>query len=161
MVANMKQNLNRDWLLSGLLRYEEGIDVGSTIVLMTTKGEAIAIAVAQLATSMMASCDHGCVAKVSRVIMDRDTYPRRCASVKGWLLSSLVAPKIFGCSSPIYACLGVNSEVGRSTNIRAVGWQSRSAMRVCAWLRCERGCCRRQLRTFVASYFITTGVHAC
>ena len=32
---------------------------------MTTKGEAVAIGIAQMATSVMVSCDHGCVAKVS------------------------------------------------------------------------------------------------
>jgi len=45
--------------------------------LITTKGEAIALAVAQMATSDIASCDHGVVAKTKRVIMDRGTYPRK------------------------------------------------------------------------------------
>lgn len=49
------------------------------VVLMTTKGEAIALGIAQMTTSVMATCDHGCVAKIKRVIMERDTYPRRCA----------------------------------------------------------------------------------
>ncbi len=44
---------------------------------MTTKGEAIAVAIAQLTTSEIATCDHGVVAKTKRVIMDRETYPRR------------------------------------------------------------------------------------
>ena len=47
------------------------------VVLMTTKGEAIALGIAQMTTSVMATCDHGCVAKIKRVIMERDTYPRR------------------------------------------------------------------------------------
>lgn len=47
---------------------------------MTTKGEAVAVGIAQMTTSVMATCDHGCVAKVKRVIMERDTYPRRCAA---------------------------------------------------------------------------------
>ena len=49
----------------------------SQVVLMTTKGEAIALGIAQMTTSVMATCDHGCVAKIKRVIMERDTYPRR------------------------------------------------------------------------------------
>ena len=49
------------------------------VVLMTTKGEAIALGIAQMTTSVMATCDHGCVAKIKRVIMERDTYPRRWA----------------------------------------------------------------------------------
>lgn len=44
---------------------------------MTTKGEAIALGIAQMTTSVAATCDHGCVAKIKRVIMERDTYPRR------------------------------------------------------------------------------------
>ncbi|RHY15610.1 hypothetical protein DYB32_010740, partial [Aphanomyces invadans] len=47
------------------------------VVLMTTKGEAIAIGIAQMTTAVMATCDHGVVAKIKRVIMERDTYPRR------------------------------------------------------------------------------------
>ena len=44
---------------------------------MTTKGEAIALAVAQMSTVEMSTCDHGVVAKVKRCIMERDLYPRR------------------------------------------------------------------------------------
>lgn len=64
-------------MLPGLLRYENGIEVNDEVVLMTTKGEAIALAYAQMTTAVMATCDHGVVAKVKRVIMERDTYPRR------------------------------------------------------------------------------------
>ncbi|GJP33505.1 hypothetical protein CLOM_g18040 [Closterium sp. NIES-68] len=64
-------------MLPGLLRYENGVEVGEEVVLMTTKGEAIAIAIAQMTTAGMASCDHGVVAKVKRVVMERDTYPRK------------------------------------------------------------------------------------
>lgn len=44
---------------------------------MTTKGEAIAIGIAQMTTVELSTCDHGVVAKVKRCIMDRDTYPRK------------------------------------------------------------------------------------
>ena len=44
---------------------------------MTTKGEAIALGIAQMTTVELATCDHGVVAKVKRCIMERDTYPRR------------------------------------------------------------------------------------
>ena len=64
-------------MIPGLLRYESGIDVNEEVVLMTTKGEAIALAYAQMTTAEMATCDHGVVAKIKRVIMERDTYPRR------------------------------------------------------------------------------------
>jgi H/ACA ribonucleoprotein complex subunit 4 len=64
-------------MIPGLLRYEQGIEVGEEIVLMTTKGEAIALGIAQMTTAVMATCDHGVVAKVKRVVMERDTYPRK------------------------------------------------------------------------------------
>ena len=54
-------------MIPGLLRYEEGIDVYEEVVLITTKGEAIAIAIAQMSTVELSSCDHGVVAKVKRI----------------------------------------------------------------------------------------------
>ena len=60
-----------------LLRYEADINLNEEVVLMTTKGEAIAIGIAQMSTVEIATCDHGVVAKVKRCIMERDTYPRR------------------------------------------------------------------------------------
>ena len=44
---------------------------------MTTKGEAIALGIAQMSTVELSSCDHGVVAKVKRCIMERDLYPKR------------------------------------------------------------------------------------
>ena len=44
---------------------------------MTSKGEAVAMAICQLTSSEMLTCSHGLVAKIKRVIMDRETYPRR------------------------------------------------------------------------------------
>lgn len=64
-------------MIPGLLRYEAAIEVGEEVVLMTTKGEAIALAYAQMSTADLATADHGIVAKVKRCIMERDTYPRR------------------------------------------------------------------------------------
>ena len=56
---------------------ETGIEVHEEVVLMTTKGEAIALGVAQMSTVELSSCDHGVVAKVKRCILERDLYPRR------------------------------------------------------------------------------------
>jgi H/ACA ribonucleoprotein complex subunit 4 len=64
-------------MLPGVLRYESGIEVGKEVILMTTKGEAIALAIAQMTTSTIATCDHGIVAKTKRVIMERDVYERK------------------------------------------------------------------------------------
>jgi len=64
-------------MIPGLLRFADDIDINQEVVLMTTKGEAIAVGIAQMTTAVMATCDHGVVAKIKRVIMERDTYPRR------------------------------------------------------------------------------------
>ncbi len=64
-------------MIPGLLRFADGIDVNDEVVMITTKGEAIAVGIAQMTTSVMATVDHGVVCKIKRVIMDRDTYPRR------------------------------------------------------------------------------------
>jgi H/ACA ribonucleoprotein complex subunit 4 len=65
------------FMIPGLLRFADGIELNDEVVLMTTKGEAVAIAIAQMTTSVMATVDHGVVAKIKRVIMERDVYPRR------------------------------------------------------------------------------------
>ena len=65
------------FMIPGLLRFADDIEIGTEVVLMTTKGEAIAIAIAQMTTAVMATVDHGVVAKIKRVIMERDVYPRR------------------------------------------------------------------------------------
>lgn len=64
-------------LIPGILRYSSNISTGDQVVLMTTKGEAIAVAIAQMTSSEIYSADHGIAAKTKRVIMDRDTYPVR------------------------------------------------------------------------------------
>ena len=61
----------------GVLRFENNIENGKEIVIITTKGEAVAIAIAEMTSSVLASCDHGVVCKTKRVIMDRETYPRK------------------------------------------------------------------------------------
>lgn len=64
-------------LVPGILRYSAGIEVSNEVVLMTTKGEAIAMGIAQMTSSEIMSCDHGIACKIKRVIMDKDLYPRR------------------------------------------------------------------------------------
>lgn len=64
-------------LLPGVLRFDEGIDKGEEIVIITTKGEAICLAYAYMTSTTMKTCDHGTVAKIKRVLMERDLYPRR------------------------------------------------------------------------------------
>lgn len=86
-------------MLPGLLRYEADIEINEEIVIMTTKGEAIALGIALMTTVDLASCDHGVVAKVKRCIMERDMYPRRwglgpkAQEKKKWVLWAVV---VFG-----------------------------------------------------------------
>jgi len=80
-------------MLPGVLRYEDGIEMDQEIVIVTTKGEAVCLAIAQMTTATISTCDHGLVAKIKRVIMERDTYPRKWglgpkASAKKALIAS-------------------------------------------------------------------------
>ena len=89
-------------LLPGVLRFDEGIEPSMEIVIMTTKGEAVALGektkrtiscdnflklrqffacylagIAMMSTAEMVTCDHGFCAKIKRVVMSRDVYPRK------------------------------------------------------------------------------------
>jgi H/ACA ribonucleoprotein complex subunit 4 len=64
-------------MVVGVLRFEDNIEVGDSVVMMTTKGEAIATGIAQMTTQVIATVDHGACAIISRVIMERDTYNMR------------------------------------------------------------------------------------
>ncbi|KAK3994722.1 centromere/microtubule binding protein cbf5-like protein [Cladorrhinum sp. PSN332] len=64
-------------MIPGLLRFDPDIEAHEEIVICTTKGEAIAIGLAQMNQVQMATLPNGVVAKVKRCIMDRELYPRR------------------------------------------------------------------------------------
>ena len=64
-------------LLPGVLRFDDGIEKDKEIVVITTKGEAVCLAIGIMTSGQMATCDHGKVAKIKRVIMERDLYPRQ------------------------------------------------------------------------------------
>lgn len=64
-------------MLPGILMYDQGIELNQEIVIVTTKGEAVALAIALMTSSTIAACDHGVAAKTKRVIMERDSYPRK------------------------------------------------------------------------------------
>ncbi|XP_003745518.1 H/ACA ribonucleoprotein complex subunit 4 [Galendromus occidentalis] len=77
-------------MLPGVLRYDAGIDLNDEVVVMTTKGEAICLAIALMTSSTIASVDHGCVAKIKRVVMERDVYPRSWGLGKAALAKKLL-----------------------------------------------------------------------
>lgn len=59
-------------------------------------------AVALMTTAVISTCDHGVVAKIKRVIMERDTYPRKWGLGPKVKYKSLIAPQIDW--SPIDRC---------------------------------------------------------
>jgi len=64
-------------MIPGVLRFDDEIEIGDEVVIVSTKGEAVCLAFAQMTTNQIAEVDHGVVAKIKRVIMDRDAYPRK------------------------------------------------------------------------------------
>lgn len=64
-------------MLCGVLRFSDGVELGELVALVSTKGEAIAVAFAQMTTPQLATVEYGVAAKVKRVVMERDTYPKR------------------------------------------------------------------------------------
>ena len=60
----------------GFLCCEAVIEVYDEVVFMTTKGEAIALGIAQMSTVEFPTCDDGVVAKIKRCIMERDLRPK-------------------------------------------------------------------------------------
>ena len=70
---------------------EADIELNEEVVLMTTKGEAIAIGITQMTTVELSTCDHGVVAKVKRCIMDVSRRSSLCDSDDFPLTSCLTA----------------------------------------------------------------------
>lgn len=63
-------------LVPGVMRFSADIEMNDNLVIVTTKGEAVALAVAQMTSHVLATSDHGIAAKIKRVIMDRGTYTK-------------------------------------------------------------------------------------
>merc|ERR1712106_656687 len=123
-------------MLPGVLRYEDGIEVDQEIVICTTKGEAICLAIAQMTTAVMVTCDHGVVAKIKRVIMERDVYPRKWgmgpkaslkkAMIKAGLLDEYGKPNektpdsyIDGVTNKLGKAVGACGDVGKMADALA------------------------------------------
>jgi len=60
----------------GVLSLESGISKGSLVVVLTLKGEAVALAKAAVSTDDLLKMEHGIVAETERVLMPRGTYPK-------------------------------------------------------------------------------------
>jgi H/ACA ribonucleoprotein complex subunit 4 len=60
----------------GVVSLETGIEPNKTVVILTLKGEAVALAKALASTQQIQKLNHGLVAKTTRVLMPRGTYPK-------------------------------------------------------------------------------------
>jgi len=60
----------------GVLRYDS-FDHKEVVVLVSPKGEAVALAVALVTASQLSMMDYGYVSRTKRVIMDKDTYAKQ------------------------------------------------------------------------------------
>ncbi len=67
----------------GVLTVESGIEKQTLVAILTLKGEAVAIASAQLKTEEILNTNRGTVATLDRVLMDRGTYPKVWKSSSG------------------------------------------------------------------------------
>ncbi|TBU06500.1 tRNA/rRNA pseudouridine synthase [Hamiltosporidium magnivora] len=61
--------------LPGVLRFDNNIEIGTDVVIITTKGEAVALAISTMSSPEIHIANHGVVCKTKRVIMDKSTYP--------------------------------------------------------------------------------------
>lgn len=62
--------------IKGVLKYDKEFDTNSTVVLITVKGEAVAIATPMVSSCQMKDLENGIIAKTKRVIMEKDLYPK-------------------------------------------------------------------------------------
>lgn len=60
----------------GVLSFETGIRKGSTVAVLTLKGEAVALVEAVFSAEEILKMEHGVVAEIRRVLMSRGTYPK-------------------------------------------------------------------------------------
>ncbi len=60
----------------GVLSVESDIGKTAIVAILTLKGEAIALAKAEMSTQEILNNNHGTVAKLERVLMERGTYPK-------------------------------------------------------------------------------------
>lgn len=61
--------------VTGIIKYDKNIDISSNIVIISTKGEAICLGIALVSSAEIELMEHGFVAKLKRVIMEKDLYP--------------------------------------------------------------------------------------
>jgi len=63
-------------LVPGVMRFDPEIETNDEVVIISTKGEAVALGIAMMTANQILTIDHGVACKIKRVIMDRGTYPK-------------------------------------------------------------------------------------
>uniref|UniRef100_A0A183EAT3 Putative H/ACA ribonucleoprotein complex subunit 4 n=1 Tax=Gongylonema pulchrum TaxID=637853 RepID=A0A183EAT3_9BILA len=96
-------------LLPGILRYDNGIELNEEIVIHKSS---LILAVALMTTATLTITDHGVVAKIKRVIMERDTYARK------WCLGPIASKKKAMISQ------GLLDKYGHPNDKTPEGWRS-------------------------------------
>ncbi|KAI4291148.1 H/ACA ribonucleoprotein complex subunit 4 [Pancytospora philotis] len=61
---------------AGVLKFDRNLDTNELAVLITPKGEAVALVTPLVASSQLKDIQSGVIAKTKRVIMEKDLYPR-------------------------------------------------------------------------------------
>lgn len=62
--------------IKGVLKYDKEFDTNSTVVLITAKGEAVALAKPLVSSCQLADMERGIITSTKRVIMEKDLYPK-------------------------------------------------------------------------------------
>ncbi|KAM7542776.1 hypothetical protein Aperf_G00000006185 [Anoplocephala perfoliata] len=111
---------------SGIIYFDNGINEGDEIVLVSSKGEAIALAYATCSTDGIALSTYGFCAKLKRVIMEREHYRRQWVETRKRRLEktseSAANPAQGGAGAPQPSTLNVIHEgrqAGQATPARS------------------------------------------
>ncbi|XP_029663038.1 H/ACA ribonucleoprotein complex subunit 4-like [Formica exsecta] len=64
-------------MLPGVIMYDQGIELNQNTIIFKQNFIYMYLAIALMTSPTMAACDHGVAAKIKRVIMERDAYPRK------------------------------------------------------------------------------------
>lgn len=62
--------------ITGVLKFDLNINIGTVVVIISTKGEAVCLGEAMVTNAEMSIMSHGFVSKTKRVIMEKDLYPK-------------------------------------------------------------------------------------
>jgi len=71
-----------DLAIPGIVKFEDGVEKGDMVAILTLKGELVALGVAMMTAEEVIKEKRGIAVKTARVIMDKGTYPKLWKSKK-------------------------------------------------------------------------------